>query len=149
MVLISLRLTKNWRSYSTRLLRAQPAIKNWRFRRKFARALCSANSSKFRQVMVSLQPHLTSLLESLPPSPLDESKLNELVGNAIAETRNKSSPENWRSQWENALRNDIFQLAVCRAALRLRKGLIFYLPAVYGGGSSQRRRIEILQHVMR
>ncbi|KDR85576.1 hypothetical protein GALMADRAFT_218672 [Galerina marginata CBS 339.88] len=61
--------------------------------------------------MASLQPHLTSLLNSLPPSPIEKAKLDELVIRTLAETEENSSPENRKSQWEYLLKNDIFLLA--------------------------------------
>ncbi|KAH9486400.1 THO complex subunit 1 [Psilocybe cubensis] len=61
--------------------------------------------------MASLQPHLTSLLKSLPPSPADKEALDKLVEHTLLETKNKSSPENKKSQWEYLLKNDIFLLA--------------------------------------
>ncbi|KAF8913231.1 THO complex subunit 1 transcription elongation factor-domain-containing protein [Gymnopilus junonius] len=61
--------------------------------------------------MASLQPHLTSLLESLPPSPIDQSKLSQLVKDTVLKTKDKSSPENRKVQWEYLLKNDIFLLA--------------------------------------
>ena len=64
--------------------------------------------------MASLQPYLTSLLESLPPSPVDQDTLNELVSRALADSKDKSSLENHKNQWEYLLKNEIFLLAVRR-----------------------------------
>ncbi|KAJ3512273.1 hypothetical protein NLJ89_g3610 [Agrocybe chaxingu] len=61
--------------------------------------------------MVSLQPHLNTFLKSLPPSPVDQTKLHELVARTISEVKDKSTPENRKSQWEYLLKNDIFLLA--------------------------------------
>ncbi|CAA7268047.1 unnamed protein product [Cyclocybe aegerita] len=61
--------------------------------------------------MVSLQPHLTALLKSLPLSPVDQTKLHELVTRTISEVKDKSTPDNRKSQWEYLLKNDIFLLA--------------------------------------
>jgi len=63
-------------------------------------------------VSLQLQPFLTSLLDSLPPSPIEKSKLDELVARTISESRGKSSPENRKVQWEYLLKNDVFLLAV-------------------------------------
>jgi len=62
--------------------------------------------------MVSFQPHLASLLKSLPPTPVDEAKLNDLVSDKLEETKNFSTPEIRKAQWEYALKDDIFALAV-------------------------------------
>ena len=63
-------------------------------------------------IMVSLKPHLTSLLKSLPPSPVDQKKLDELVKNTIVQSKNDFSVENRKLQWEYLLKDDIFKLAV-------------------------------------
>ncbi|KAJ7724223.1 THO complex subunit 1 transcription elongation factor-domain-containing protein [Mycena metata] len=60
--------------------------------------------------MASLQPILTRLLKSLPPSPTQE-KLNELVKQTLVEAEDKSSSENRKSQWEFLLKNAVFDLA--------------------------------------
>lgn len=65
-------------------------------------------------IMVSLKPHLTSLLKSLPPSPVDQLKLDELVKKTVLQSKNGFSPENRKLQWEYLLKDDIFQLAVRR-----------------------------------
>lgn len=62
--------------------------------------------------MASLQPYITSLLKSLPPSPIEQDTLNELVSHTLADSIDKSSPENRKSQWEYLLKNEIFLLAV-------------------------------------
>ncbi len=62
--------------------------------------------------MVSLKPHLTSLLKSLPPSPVDQKKLDELVESTIVQSKNDFSVENRKLQWEYLLKDDIFKLAV-------------------------------------
>ena len=63
--------------------------------------------------MVALQPLLASLLDSLPPSPIEKAKLDELVARTLDESRDKSSPENRKVQWEYLLKHDVFLLAVC------------------------------------
>jgi len=68
--------------------------------------------------MASLQPLLASLLDSLPPSPIEKEKLDELVARTIYESRDKSSPENRKVQWEYLLKNDIFLLAVRFAVVK-------------------------------
>lgn len=62
--------------------------------------------------MVSLQPTLITLLNSLPPSPFEQKALNELVEKTLNESKNNSSPENRKSQWEYLLKNEVFKLAV-------------------------------------
>jgi len=59
-----------------------------------------------------LQPYITSLLKSLPPSPVQQDKLDELVSRALADSKDKSSIENRKSQWEYLLKNEIYLLAV-------------------------------------
>ncbi|KAJ6609332.1 THO complex subunit 1 transcription elongation factor-domain-containing protein [Mycena sp. CBHHK59/15] len=61
--------------------------------------------------MTSLQPSLTSLLKSLPPSPVPQEKLNGLVEKTLSKSQAKSSPENRKSQWEYLLKNEVFNLA--------------------------------------
>jgi len=51
-------------------------------------------------------------LNSLPPSPIEKAKLDELVARTLDESKDKSSPENRKVQWEYLLKNDIFLLAV-------------------------------------
>jgi len=63
--------------------------------------------------MVALQPLLASLLDSLPPSPIEKEKLDEVVAHTLHESRDKSSPENRKVQWEYLLKHDVFLLAVC------------------------------------
>ena len=62
--------------------------------------------------MASLQPYITSLLNSLPPSPVEQGTLDELVSHALADSIDKSSLENRKSQWEYLLKNEIYSLAV-------------------------------------
>lgn len=62
--------------------------------------------------MVSLQPALTSLLDSLPSHPIDHQKLDSLVSQTLDGTKSKLSPDIRKSQWEYLLRDDIFKLAV-------------------------------------
>ena len=59
--------------------------------------------------MVSLQPSLDSLLSSLTKSKLE---LETLVGKTLKSSASQSSPENWKSQWEYLLKDEIFKLAV-------------------------------------
>jgi hypothetical protein len=62
--------------------------------------------------MLCLAPSLDSLLKSLPPRPVDERILSDLVQRTLDESKTKSSPENKKSQWEYLLKNEIFVLAV-------------------------------------
>ena len=62
--------------------------------------------------MASLHPYITFLLKSLPPSPVEQDILNELVSRALTDSKDKSSLENRKSQWEYLLKNEIFLLAV-------------------------------------
>ncbi|KAF8167499.1 THO complex subunit 1 transcription elongation factor-domain-containing protein [Crassisporium funariophilum] len=61
--------------------------------------------------MAFLQPYLVSLLKSLPPSPVAQAELNELVKRVLAESKDKSSADNRKSHWEYLLKNEIFELA--------------------------------------
>ncbi|KAM6498573.1 THO complex subunit 1 transcription elongation factor domain containing protein [Amanita muscaria] len=60
---------------------------------------------------MSLQTALTSLLDSLPPRPYNQEDLSALVRKTLDETKNRSSPENRKGQWEYLLKDDIFKLA--------------------------------------
>ena len=62
--------------------------------------------------MASLQPYITTLLSSLPPSPVGQDTLDELVSRALTDSKDKSSLENRKSQWEYLLKNEIYLLAV-------------------------------------
>ncbi|KAF5312071.1 hypothetical protein D9619_002707 [Psilocybe cf. subviscida] len=71
--------------------------------------------------MISLQPHLDALLKSLPPAPVDQSKLDGAVVRVLKDTKDNTWPENRKTQWEHVLRNDIFQLAATEG-IALKKG---------------------------
>jgi hypothetical protein len=71
--------------------------------------------------LVSLQPQLSSLLQSLPPCPIEQEKLDELVKDTLEQSKAKSEhpqgvvrtvPEYSKSQWEYLLKNEVFLLAV-------------------------------------
>lgn len=61
--------------------------------------------------MVSLQPHLAHLLDSLPPSPVNQDQLRDIVNRILQKTANTSSPENRKAAWEYLLKSEIFHLA--------------------------------------
>ncbi|KAF8079193.1 THO complex subunit 1 transcription elongation factor-domain-containing protein [Lyophyllum atratum] len=61
--------------------------------------------------MLSLQPLLTSLLETLPPGPVEKAKLDELVQKTVEQSRKISPSETRKSQWEYLLKNEVFKLA--------------------------------------
>ncbi|KAJ7597722.1 THO complex subunit 1 transcription elongation factor-domain-containing protein [Mycena floridula] len=62
--------------------------------------------------MDSLQRTLTALLESLPPPPVEQNQLTQLVKKALQESKNpRSSVEHSRNQWEYLLKNEIYKLA--------------------------------------
>jgi len=63
--------------------------------------------------MLSLQPHLTTLLDSLPPPPVNQEQLRDIVSRTLRKTADNSSPENRKAAWESLLKDDIFHLAVC------------------------------------
>ena len=62
--------------------------------------------------MQSIDNALQRLLHSLPPPPFEKPVLDPLVSAAIAEDEPKTSPENRRTLWEYALKNEVFILAV-------------------------------------
>jgi hypothetical protein len=71
--------------------------------------------------LVSLQPHLSSLLKSLPPCPNEQDRLGELVRGTLEQSQARSEyapqtvrtvPEYSKSQWEYLLKNEVFLLAV-------------------------------------
>ncbi|RDB19505.1 THO complex subunit 1 [Hypsizygus marmoreus] len=61
--------------------------------------------------MSSLKPFLDSLLSSLPPRPIEQSKLDDLVKDTLEQSNGKVSAENRKSLWEYLLKSDIFVLA--------------------------------------
>ena len=63
--------------------------------------------------MQAAEKSLKSLLQSLPPRPIEKAKLDEAVSKALDEVGQKSTPENRRTQWEYVLRNEVYTLAVC------------------------------------
>ena len=62
--------------------------------------------------MQVLESKLEELLVSLPPRPISQTTLNDLVSQTLAQTPQTSSPDNRRLQWEYGLRNQVFTLAV-------------------------------------
>ncbi|PPR06601.1 hypothetical protein CVT24_001786 [Panaeolus cyanescens] len=61
--------------------------------------------------MVSLKPHLCSLLESLPSSPISKERLDNLVRKALDESKNTCAAEISKTQWEYLLKDNILTLA--------------------------------------
>ncbi|KAH8119730.1 THO complex subunit 1 transcription elongation factor-domain-containing protein [Phellopilus nigrolimitatus] len=66
--------------------------------------------------MFSLSPYLENLLSSLPSQPITETVLDGLVKKAISESKQQTSPDNRRSQWEFLLRNEVYRLAETEGA---------------------------------
>lgn len=62
--------------------------------------------------MQAIEGALKQLLQALPRPPADKQALDPLVSAAIADVEPKTSPENRKTQWEYALRNEVFSLAV-------------------------------------
>ncbi|KAG7099950.1 hypothetical protein E1B28_001743 [Marasmius oreades] len=60
---------------------------------------------------VSLEPVLTSLIASIPTSPVHEEQLKQLVKKTLDDAKRISSPENRKNQWEYLLRNEVLNLA--------------------------------------
>lgn len=63
--------------------------------------------------MTSLLPCFKKLVNSLPTGPLDPQTLDSLVKKALEDSKNVSSIENRKTQWEYLLKNEVFTLAVC------------------------------------
>ena len=59
---------------------------------------------------------LRCLLQSLPPRPFQKDELDDVVSKVLQDTPSKFSPDVRRGQWELALKDEIFTLAVrtCR-----------------------------------
>jgi len=55
---------------------------------------------------------LSHLLRSLPPRPFPKDELNKLVSEVLQDVPSKPSLDVRRGQWELALKNEIFTLAV-------------------------------------
>ena len=89
--------------------------------------------------MTSLQPFLTSLLNSLPPPPAAQNVLNDLIKKTLQDTKDKTSLENRKSQWEYLLKNEIFILAVRMCSTLYIKALIPEMKSVL----TSRRRVKL------
>lgn len=64
--------------------------------------------------MQAIERSLKNLIASLPPQPIPKEVIDALVSEALSEVEGrKTTPENRRIQWEYALRNEVFILAVC------------------------------------
>jgi hypothetical protein len=55
---------------------------------------------------------LRCLLQSLPPRPFRKDELDKLVSKVLQDTPSEFSSDVRRGQWELALKNEIFTLAV-------------------------------------
>ena len=66
--------------------------------------------------MFSLSQCLERLLTSLPPHPIRKDVLDRLVEDAINESKQHSSTDNRRSQWEFLLRNEVYRIAESEGA---------------------------------
>lgn len=63
--------------------------------------------------MTSPSPLLASLLKSLPPPPVTQEVIREHVKVAVEKTSHVQLPvEVRKSRWENALKSEVFKLAV-------------------------------------
>ena len=81
--------------------------------RKINHLLCDNTVMDNKLCLASLLPYITSLLKSLPPPPVEQDTPDELVSHALADSKDKLSLKNHKSQWEYLLKNEIFLLAVC------------------------------------
>ena len=61
--------------------------------------------------MQAVENGLNALLSSLPTR---TEELDAVVGQTISQTKAQANPDNWKNQWEFALRKAIFDLAVRR-----------------------------------
>lgn len=61
--------------------------------------------------MFALSPCLAKLLCGLPPRPISKHSLDALVSNALLESKERSSAESRKSQWEYLLKNEVLRLA--------------------------------------
>ncbi|OCB88986.1 hypothetical protein A7U60_g3793 [Sanghuangporus baumii] len=66
--------------------------------------------------MFSLSQCLQKLLESLPPHPIPKDVINRLVEDAINESKQHTSVDNRRNQWEFLLRNEVYRVAESEGA---------------------------------
>lgn len=62
--------------------------------------------------MQAIESAFKELFEALPPSPVHKSTLDQLVARTILQAEPNTSSENRKTQWEYALRNEVFSLAV-------------------------------------
>ncbi|KAF8641070.1 hypothetical protein AX17_000714 [Amanita inopinata Kibby_2008] len=76
--------------------------------------------------MLSLQPALTTLLKNLPPRPFNQHELGKAVSKTLIETKDKSSPDSRKSQWEYLLKNDIFKLAATEGDALANEDMTYY-----------------------
>jgi hypothetical protein len=68
--------------------------------------------SPLPMVLASPDAALSHLLKSLPSRPFRKDELDKLVSEVLQDTPSKSSLDVRRGQWELALKNEIFTLAV-------------------------------------
>ncbi|EJC98817.1 uncharacterized protein FOMMEDRAFT_114065 [Fomitiporia mediterranea MF3/22] len=61
--------------------------------------------------MFSLSDILEGLISSLPPHPIAKDVLDKFVDDAIEESKQHTSSDNRKSQWEYLLRNKVYELA--------------------------------------
>lgn len=62
---------------------------------------------------------LSHLLRCLPSRPFQKEELGKLVSEVLQDTPSKSSLDVRRGQWELALKNEIFTLAVRASSLHM------------------------------
>lgn len=55
---------------------------------------------------------IRSILKDFPPRPLEQASFNVLVSKAVSETPSNRSSDIRKSQWEYAVKNELFELAV-------------------------------------
>jgi hypothetical protein len=73
--------------------------------------------SPLSMVHASPDSALSHLLKSLPSRPFQRDELDKLVSEVLQDTPSKSSLDVRRGQWELALKNEIFTLAVRASGL--------------------------------
>jgi len=69
--------------------------------------------------MVCLEPHLRSLLASLPPSPVSKERLDSIVRKTLEDSKAVCPGESRKTQWEYLLKDNILSLAVSLILLNL------------------------------
>ncbi|KIJ66457.1 hypothetical protein HYDPIDRAFT_86611 [Hydnomerulius pinastri MD-312] len=76
--------------------------------------------------MSSQTQSIQLLLKSFPARPFDQKGLDDKVAQEVQKFQSKSSQENTRSQWEVALKNEVFALAATEGIALKEKSTTYY-----------------------